>query len=167
MAPSIRSLGIKAQPCSTMGPPKIARFFTVLREAIGEKIDAWRRLPSAPRAQRCAFSTSRYTNAGAPERDVPTITEFCARTAAVLRVRKEDMETVGVAWKNDHISSLLDTNPRLEFVWRGRARGPCDGGRYDGSTSCSGGSRRGRGSRWDRAVLVHGASLALEGGDRS
>jgi histidyl-tRNA synthetase len=133
---------------NSMGDPADReRYFPVLREALGDKVedmckDCHVRLERNPlRVFDCKVPGCRKILRG----DIPPITEFlCDECRAHFESVQEILESVGIAWKNDpHLVRGFDyyTRTVFEFVLEGfGARGTvCGGGRYDGLIELLGG----------------------------
>ena len=133
---------------NSMGhPADRERYFRVLKEALGDKIDdmcndCHVRLEKNPlRVFDCKVPACRKILRG----DVPPITEYlCDECRDHFAQVQEILETLGIPWKNDpHLVRGLDyyTRTVFEFVLEGfGARGTvCAGGRYDGLVELLGG----------------------------
>ena len=134
---------------NSMGDPADReRYFPVLREALGDKIEdmcdeCHVRLEKNPlRVFDCKVPACRKILRSG---DVPPITEYLSEECrAHFASVQEILETVGVAWKSDpYLVRGFDyyTRTVFEFVLEGfGARGTvCAGGRYDGLVELLGG----------------------------
>ena len=135
---------------NSMGhPADRERYFPVLREALGDKVEdmcdeCHVRLEKNPlRVFDCKVPGCRKILRGG---DVPPITEYlCDDCRSHFAAVQDILETVGVAWKSDpHLVRGFDyyTRTVFEFVLEGfGARGTvCGGGRYDGLVELLGGA---------------------------